>query len=178
MFRSTQFSWMATLYGGSLRYNTPLLFVIGFVALFTIGGLTGVVLSNASLDVAFHDTYYVVAQIIPGLNNINYYAIDYMLGTVFLGYYLLFIIILYLSKIDVGDVELRSRLKAIDSENNNKPVIINNYTNTQSAENCKGFSETIRQLSNLKNQDDQFYKWLAGVIDGDGNFDLRNINSI
>lgn len=56
------FSWMATLYGGSLRYNTPLLFVIGFVALFTIGGLTGVVLSNASLDVAFHDTYYVVAH--------------------------------------------------------------------------------------------------------------------
>ena len=50
------FSWLATLYGGSLRYNTPLLFVLGFLALFTIGGLTGVVLSNASLDVAFHDT--------------------------------------------------------------------------------------------------------------------------
>jgi hypothetical protein len=49
------FSWLATLYGGSLRYNTPLLFVMGFLALFTIGGLTGVVLSNASLDVAFHD---------------------------------------------------------------------------------------------------------------------------
>jgi len=49
------FSWLATLYGGSLRYNTPLLFVLGFLALFTIGGLTGVVLSNASLDVAFHD---------------------------------------------------------------------------------------------------------------------------
>jgi hypothetical protein len=46
---------MATLYGGSLRYQTPLLFVIGFIALFTIGGLTGVILSNASLDVAFHD---------------------------------------------------------------------------------------------------------------------------
>jgi hypothetical protein len=49
------FSWLATLYGGSLKFNTPLLFVLGFLALFTIGGLTGVVLSNASLDVAFHD---------------------------------------------------------------------------------------------------------------------------
>lgn len=49
------FSWLATLYGGSFRFNTPLLFTIGFITLFTIGGLTGVVLSNASLDIAFHD---------------------------------------------------------------------------------------------------------------------------
>jgi hypothetical protein len=49
------FSWIATLYGGSLRLTTPLIFSLGFLALFTIGGVTGVILANASLDLALHD---------------------------------------------------------------------------------------------------------------------------
>ena len=56
------FSWLATIYSGIITFRTSLVFVFGFIILFTIGGFTGVMLANAGLDIAFHDTYYVVAH--------------------------------------------------------------------------------------------------------------------
>src|SRR3712207_7024576 len=56
------FSWIATMWGGSIEFRVPMLWAIGFLAVFTVGGVTGVVLSQAPIDRYYHDTYYVRSE--------------------------------------------------------------------------------------------------------------------
>jgi cytochrome c oxidase subunit I len=82
------FSWLSTMAGGLLHMTVPMLFATGFIFLFTLGGVTGVVLANAGLDIALHDTYYVVGHfhyvlsmgVVFGLFSAFYYWIDALTG--------------------------------------------------------------------------------------------------
>jgi len=76
------FNWLGTLWGGSIRFTSPMLFALGFVSLFTIGGLSGIVVGSMTVDIFIHDTYYIVAHI--------HYVVAGIIFGVFAGIYFWF----------------------------------------------------------------------------------------
>lgn len=156
------FNWILTLWGGVISMTTPLLFAIGFVLLFTTGGLTGIILSNAGIDVALHDTYYVVAQWAFTISN-NSLEVYYMLGVFFI-YYKFIINYIYLYSLYIVNSKNQINILFQKDENlsaGNQILIFKKV----------GTSETIRTLTKKQSE------WLAGIIDGDGNFDIRLLNN-
>lgn len=103
-----------------------------------------------------------------GLNYLSFidnnFVIDYMPGSILFVYYLLFINTFYLYKLDVSKNNI-----LLSSQNNNTTINSKEFMNIQSAENWKGFSETVCQLP----EDKKFWNWFAGILDGDGNLDIR-----